>query len=75
MRRVYYNDNVKFILYSKANGNLNVIVPYNEFMRAQYKLDYLWKKCSEQNPGLVKYRGNGYFKVAPNDPHANQIRL
>ena len=76
MEMSYYGgDMVKFVLYSKANGNLNVTVPYGEFMRTRYKIDYLWQKCNEQNPGCIKYKGNGTFSVAPGDPHANEIRL
>ena len=66
-------NNVTFILTSPANGTLSVTVPYNDFIRQDYKLDYLWDECSKQNPGSIKVYRNGYFRVKPGDPNERKI--
>ena len=65
------NEMITFILHSDINGNLNFQVPYEEFINSKYKLDYLWEKCAEQYN--LKVIRNGYFTVAPNDPHKTEI--
>lgn len=64
-------DTITFILNSPMNGQLNVQVPYDEFMNSKNKIDLLWKYCEQQND--VQLMNNGYFKVHPNDPHKNEI--
>ena len=65
------SDMVKFYLNSPMNGRLPITVPFNEFVQAKYKNDYLWEKAAQQHD-IVLMR-NGYFEVDPNDPHADEI--
>ena len=65
------NNTIQFILFSPMNGQLNVNVPYNEFINCKNKTDLLWKYCAEQND--VQLMNNGYFKVHPKDPHKDEI--
>lgn len=67
-----FNGNmITFILNSPMNGQLQVQVPYNEFVKSSKKIDYLWQKCMEQNN--VQLPNNGYFQVHPKDPHYEEI--
>jgi hypothetical protein len=67
-----FNGNtITFILNSPMNGQLQVQVPYDEFVKSSRKIDYLWQKCAEQNE--VQLMGNGYFQVHPKDPHREEI--
>ncbi len=71
LREGLYDNSVSFVLISKANGNVKFTVPYDEFINARFKLDYLWQKCAEQND--IRIMRNGYFIVSPNDPHKEEI--
>ena len=62
---------VRFYLNSPMNGRQVITVPFNEFVNAKYKNDYLWEKASEQ--GNIKLMRNGYFEVDPNDPHKAEV--
>ena len=64
-------DMVKFYLNSPMNGRQIITVPFEEFVNAQYKNDYLWKKAAEQCN--IKLMRNGYFEVDPNDPHKAEV--
>lgn len=64
-------NTITFILNSPMNGQLQVQVPYNDFIKSSKKIDYLWQKCAEQNE--VQLIGNGYFQVHPKDPHFEEI--
>ena len=66
------DNTIKFILRSPMNGNMTVTVPYQEFVNAEYKNDYLWKKCAEQND--IKLMRNGYFEVSNDSPKAEEVR-
>lgn len=62
---------VKFYLNSPMNGRQIITVPFEEFVNAQYKNDYLWEKAAEQCN--IKLMRNGYFEVDPNDPHKAEV--
>lgn len=66
-----HENMVKFHLDSPMNGRLSIMVPFDEFVKAKFKNDYLWEKAAQQHD--VQLMRNGYFEVDPKDPHAAEV--